>query len=57
MNIQVGENRGIIPKEGGTLKLYFIVTNENIENVNKYDKKDTKVKEWLFTDAMTNEVI
>lgn len=57
MTITVGENRGIIPKEGENPKLYFIVTGENVENVNKYDTKDVKYKEWLFTDAMTNEVI
>ena len=57
MTITVGENRGIIPKGGENPKLYFIVTVENVENVNKYDTKDVKYKEWLFTDAMTNEVI
>jgi hypothetical protein len=55
MGIRVGENRGIIPKKGNHPKLYFIVTEENVVNVNRYDLKQDK--EWLFTDAMTDDVI
>ena len=56
MDINVGEKRGIIPKEGeNPKKLYFIVTDANVNNVRLYDQKQDK--EWLFTDAMTDDLI
>ncbi len=56
MTINVGEKRGIIPKEGeNPKKLYFIVTDANVNNVRLYDQKQDK--EWLFTDAITDDVI
>jgi hypothetical protein len=55
MEIKVGEKRGIIPKKNENPKLYFIVTQENVANVNRYDHKQDK--KWLFTDAMTDDVI
>jgi hypothetical protein len=57
MAINVGEKRGIIPKEGENPKLYFHVTEENVNNVRRYDSKEPQDKEWLFTDAMHNDVI
>lgn len=55
MDIRVGEKRGIIPSKGNYPKVYFDVTEENVVNVNRYDQKQDK--KWLFTDAMTDDVI
>jgi hypothetical protein len=57
MDIRVGEKRGIIPSEGNNPKLYFDVTEENVDNVNRYDLKPSENKEWLFTDKITDDII
>jgi hypothetical protein len=54
MAIEVGEKRGIIKSEGDS-KLYFIVTEANVENIRLYEQKQDK--EWLFTDVLTDDVI
>ena len=36
MDIRVGQKRGIIPKKGENPKLYFIVTDANVNNVRLY---------------------
>ena len=57
MVIQVGEKRGIIASKSDNPKLYFIVTDDNVNNVNTYDSKKPEYKEWLFTDVLTDDVI
>ena len=57
MAINVGEKRGIIPSKGDNPKLYFHVTEENVDNVRRYDSKKPENKEWLFTDVLNDDVI